>query len=116
LNKIVSELEDDNIFKCELKDSTLYSIPNFKEKFSEEKFSIPNIDDSFYSIRDNIDVLNSIIYGLKMEKSIFLNQKGIEKSKKYLGLVDSAEIGRGYSNGVIVDNTSRFIIYWVMIW
>lgn len=115
-DSIILELEKQSIFKCKIEDTLFYSVPNFKETFPENKFPTPDLNDWVYTIRDSIDVKNSIIFGLKNKQGEYFNQKGIEQIKKLVKDIDVTSIGKGYSNGAIVDYSDKEIIYWIIIW
>ena len=113
---VSSELKNKSIFKSVLLDTINCITPNFKEDNNYSKFPVPNFEDTFFSFVDKLKVDDSLILGFRNEKGQYFNQKGIEQIQKTTKLNTLELIGKGYSNGVVIDNSSKTIIYWIMIW
>lgn len=113
---ITSKLENHTVFRASLQDTLDYFVPNFKFPNPKNKFPVPRLDDPFYNIGDSVDVQNSIILGLQQERGNFFTKKGISEAKKFARPQDHDKIGNGYSNGAIVDYSSKKIIYWIIVW
>jgi hypothetical protein len=113
---IASKLENLSVFTASLQDTIEYFVPDFKEQSPENRFPTPRLDDPVYNIIDSIDIENSIILGLRQERGNFFTEKGINKAKKFAEPQDYDKIGNGYSNGAIIDYSSKKIIYWIIIW
>lgn len=113
---IASKLENHSVFKASLHDTLDYFVPDFKVQSPENRFPTPRLDDPVYNIRDSVDVENSVILGLQQEIGNFFTEKGIFNAKKFAKPQDHDKIGNGFSNGAIIDYSSKEIIYWVIIW
>lgn len=113
---IASTLEDNSTYRVNFQNAMDFFVPNFKMQWPINRFPIPKLDDPFFSIKNNIDIENSVILGLRQERGNFFTEKGINKAKKFARPQDHDKIGTGYSNGAIVDYSSKKIIYWIIIW
>lgn len=119
LNKflsITSKLESNSIFMADFQDTLYYFVPDFKVQSPKNRFPIPKLDDPFFNIIDNVDTENSAILCFKQERGNFFTEKGIYEAKKFAKPQDYDKIGNGYSNGAIIDYSSKKIIYWVIVW
>ena len=113
---IKTSLEGKSIFTGNALDSIHYFVPNFKEINPKGKYPIPNLNDPIYTIKDSLNMANSKILVFKNKEGQFFNKKGEEKVRKFAKLDSTFVVGKGYSNGAIIDYSSKKIIYWVMIW
>jgi hypothetical protein len=113
---IASTLEDNSTYRVNFQSAKDFFVPNFKMQCPINRFPIPKLDDPFFNIKDNIDIENSVIIGFGQERGNFFTEKGISEAKKFAKPQDHDKIGNGYSNGAIVDYSSKKIIYWIIIW
>ena len=113
---ISSELENHATNKASLKDTLCYFVPDFTLKSPKNKFPIPRLDDPAFNIIDNVDIENSVILGFQQERGNFFTEKGVYEAKKFAKPQNHDKIGNGYSNGAIIDYSSKKIIYWIIIW
>jgi len=113
---IASTLEDNSTYRVNFHNAKDFFVPNFKIQCPINRFPIPKLDDPFFNIKDNIDIENSVILGLRQERGNFFTEKGISEAKKFAEPQDYDKIGNGYSNGAIVDYSSKKIIYWIIVW
>lgn len=113
---IASKLEDNSAISVNFQNEKDFFVPNFKIQSPINRFPIPKLDDPIFNIKDNIDIENTVILGLRHEKGNFFTEKGISEAKKFAEPQDHNKIGNGYSNGAIIDYSSKKIIYWIIIW
>jgi len=111
-----SALEDNSTYRANFQNAKDFFVPNFKMQCPINRFPIPKLDDPFFNIKDNIDIENSVIIGFRQERGNFFTEKGISEAKKFAEPQDYDKIGNGYSNGAIIDYSSKKIIYWIIIW
>ena len=115
-DSITSNLEAQSLFKGSALDTSNFFIPNFKLENPEGKYPILSLNNPLYTIKDSLDMAKSSILIFKNESGQFFNEIGEAKVRKYADIDDSFIIGKGYSNGAIIDYSSKEIIYWVLIW
>jgi hypothetical protein len=113
-NLVVSDLKNDNIFNSNIKDTFQFTIPHFKNAIPETKFPIPNLDNPIF--RNRIDSSKVDIFGLKQGAGCFFNKRGLEEAAFFTQILSIKPLGRGFSNGAIVDYSSRTIIFWIIVW
>lgn len=115
-DSIKVNLENKSIYIGNFSDYESYFVPNYKTINNSNSIPIPDIDNPVFSFKKNIDIDNSKIIIFKNKKGQYFNDTGIRAVKKLADIDESFILGKGYSNGAIVDNTSNIIIYWVMVW
>lgn len=113
---MVTDFTNKSIFISHALDSINYFMPNYKETSPQGKFPIPNLNDHVYTIKDSLDMKNSKILILNNNKGQFFNKKGKEEVNMFADIDSTFVIGKGYSNGAIIDFNKKTIIYWVIIW
>jgi hypothetical protein len=113
---IASTLEDYSVYRVNFQNAKDIFVPNFKMQCAVNRFPIPKLDDPFFNIKDNVDIENSVILGLSQKRGNFFTDKGISEAEKFAEPQDYDKIGNGYSNGAIIDYSSKKIFYWIIIW
>lgn len=110
------ELMSKSIYHSKLKDTISTTVPNIKIVNQEIKYPIPKLNDPFYHFQNKVSEEKSFVLIFKNEKGFFFSKKGIKEIKESTEFNPKIKYGKGYSNGALIDPTTKTIYYWVMVW
>jgi len=114
---ITIKLKEKSVFKSDFLRPENYYTPDLRVELNNNKFPAPNFDDSWFSIKENVSLENSLILGFRHEKGNFFTNPFLQKisnEAEYSSIKD--KVGKGYSNGAVIDYQNRTIYYWIIIW
>lgn len=114
---VTQSLKEKSVFKSKFLDPENYYTPNLRVELNNSKFPVPNFDDNWFSIKENVSLGSSIILGFKHEKGNFFTKPFLQKisfEAEYTSIKDL--VGKGYSNGAVIDFQMNTIYHWVIIW
>ncbi|NMH89538.1 hypothetical protein [Flavivirga algicola] len=104
-SKILKKIRTENFFESKIKDTCNVYIPIVKKEIhcSKQSFPVPNITDDFNELKDKISDGKYVVFNHK--KGEFLKDKTLLEGNFH-----------GFSNGIILEESSNKVIYWTIVW
>ncbi len=104
-NKILDYIKEGNFFESSITDSCNIYIPRIKEieECSENYVPVPNTKDDFNELKNKINEGKYIVFNHK--KGVFLKDEAFLTGNSH-----------GFSNGIILEDSTNKVFYWVVIW